>query len=102
LLRLVDQEKSKPTFAGIERIIYDHTGEPEQVHMDGSKCHPDQEAGEWSLRTTIWAVDELAWQSSFAEPPTTAATSPRGSGTRPSRWSLSSDFWSLSPVLRER
>ena len=71
------QAKDQPSLAALERIIYDHTGEPEQVHMDGTKCHPEQEAGEWSLRTTIWAVEELAAQSSFAEPPIGSHLTPR-------------------------
>ncbi len=69
LLNLVDHARLDPQLAAMERIIYDHTGAPDQVHMDGSKCHPDQEAGEWSLRTTIWAINERRAQSSYAEPP---------------------------------
>jgi hypothetical protein len=69
LLRLVDEAKREPTYEKLERIIYDHTGQPEQVHMDGSKSHPDQEEGEWSLRTTIWIVNERRATYSFAEPP---------------------------------
>jgi hypothetical protein len=69
LLKLVEADKTAPTFAKIEETIYDHIGQPEQVHMDGSKCHPDQEEGEWTLRTTIWVVRDQAAQYSFAEPP---------------------------------
>lgn len=69
LMELVDEARSLPTFAGMERIIYDHINSPEQIHMDGSKCHPNQHEGEWSLRTTIWVVDEHSAQFSFAQPP---------------------------------
>ncbi len=89
LHRLVEAAKAEPTFATMERIIYDHTGQPEQVHMDGSKCHPDQAEGEWSLRTTIWVVDELAAQYSFAEPPVSGHLTPR-------RWK---QFASIDPVF---
>lgn len=70
LLKLVQEATDAPTFAKLEATIYDHLGKPEQVHMDGSKCHPDQEGGEWSLRATIWVINERAAQYSFAEPPT--------------------------------
>jgi hypothetical protein len=69
LLSLVKEASKAPTLAMMEKIIYDHTGQPEQVHMDGSKCHPAQEGGEWSLRTAIWVVNEKSAQYSFAEPP---------------------------------
>lgn len=69
LLRLVDEAKGEPTYEKLERIIYDHIGSPEQVHMDGSKCHPDQEEGEWTLRTAVWEVDARRARYSFAEPP---------------------------------
>lgn len=69
LLALVEQAKAEPTFATLEGIIYDHTGSPEQVHMDGTPCHPGQDEPEWSLRTTIWVPDERAAQYSFADPP---------------------------------
>lgn len=69
LMKLVDAARSEPTFARMEQVIYDHIDSPEQVHMDGSKCHPAQHEGEWSLRTTIWAIDEQASQFSFAQPP---------------------------------
>lgn len=77
LLSLTREASKAPTFAKMEQIIYDHTGQTEQVHMDGSKCHPDQEAGEWSLRTAIWVVNERAAQYSFAEPPVSGHLTPR-------------------------
>ncbi len=77
LLKLVEEAKEAPTFAKIEAAIYDHTGQPEQVHMDGSKCHPDQEEGEWTLRTTIWVIDERQAQYSFADPPVSGHLSVR-------------------------
>jgi hypothetical protein len=77
LLSLVKEASAAPTFAKMEAVIYDHTGKPEQVHMDGSKCHPEQEAGEWSLRTVIWVINEQAAQYSFAEPPVSGHLTPR-------------------------
>ncbi|MBI4028431.1 MAG: hypothetical protein HY360_25825 [Verrucomicrobia bacterium] len=77
LLRLMDEAKGAPTFAKLERIIYDHTGQPEQIHMDGTKCHPKQKDGEWSLRTTIWILNERRAFYSFAEPPVSSHLTPR-------------------------
>jgi hypothetical protein len=61
----------------MESIIYDHNGEPEQVHMDGTKCHPLQDEPEWSIRTTIWVLNENKAQVSFANPPVSSRESPR-------------------------
>ncbi len=69
LLKMTEEASEAPTYEKMEQIIYNHTGSPDQIHMDGSKCHPDQEAGEWSIRTVIWVVHEQAAQYSFAEPP---------------------------------
>lgn len=77
LLRLTAEASNQPSYAKIERIIYDHTGEPEQVHMDGTTCHPDQTEAEWSLRTTIWMLDERRAIYSFAEPPVSGHLTPR-------------------------
>ena len=77
LLRLVNEARSAPTYAKIENIIYDHTGEPEQIHMDGTRFHPDQEVGEWSLRTIIWVLNERCACYSFAEPPKSGHLTPR-------------------------
>lgn len=73
----MNEAKGIPTFEAIQRIIYDHTGEPEQVHMDGSKCHPRQEDPEWSVRTTVWLPNENAAQYSFAEPPLDSRLTPK-------------------------
>lgn len=89
LLRLVDEAKREPTFERMQSIIYDHIGQPEQVHMDGTKCHPDQEQGEWSLRTTIWMLNERRAIYSFAEPPLSGHLTPRHT----------KDFRSTEPVF---
>lgn len=77
LLGLLDDARAEPSFAGLERIIYDHIDAPEQVHMDGSLCHPQQEHGEWSLRTTVWVLEEQQAQYSFAQPPLSGHLTPR-------------------------
>lgn len=81
LLKLTAAASSEPTYEQIERIIYDHTGEVDQVHMDGTKCHPDQSDPEWSLRTTIWIVNEQRAVYSFAEPPISGHLTPRQTKT---------------------
>jgi hypothetical protein len=73
----VEALRGEPTFAAVEALIYEHTGEPDQIHMDGSVCHPDQAEGEWSLRTSIWALAEDRVQVSFAEPPVSSHLTPR-------------------------
>jgi hypothetical protein len=71
LMGLIDAARKQPTYAAAQRIIYDHTGEVEQVHMCGMPCHRDQkpEECEWSLRTTLWTISEGKAEVSFAEPP---------------------------------
>lgn len=75
--RLVREAQADPTFQALQAIIYDHTGEPEQIHMDGSRCHPLQGEGEWTLRTTIWVLDERQAQVSYAQPPISSHLTPR-------------------------
>lgn len=77
LLQLTHDAKADPTFERMEAIIYDHTGTPDQVHMDGSKCHPEQVDSEWSLRTTVWLLNEKKAQYSFADPPLDSRLTPR-------------------------
>lgn len=77
LLKLVEKARKKPTFSAIEEIIYDHDGLPEQIHMDGGKCHPEQEHTEWSIRSTIWVLSENGAQVSFADPPRSSRDTPR-------------------------
>ncbi len=71
LMGLIDKAKSAPTFEKLQGVIYNNTREVEQVHMDGLSCHRDQkpEECEWSLRTTIWVLNEGGAEASFAEPP---------------------------------
>jgi hypothetical protein len=69
LLNMVETAKQNPTFAALENIIYDHTGEPDQIHLDGGKCHPDEEVTNWTLRTVLHVLDERCAFYSFAEPP---------------------------------
>jgi len=77
LQTLLDEARAEPTFEAIENMIYDHIDSPEQVHMDGSLCHPDQTDAEWSLRTTIWVLEEQRAQFSWAEPPVSGHLTPR-------------------------
>lgn len=77
LLKLTAEASKEPTYEKMERIIYDHTGQVEQVHMDGSKCHPDQSDPEWSLRTAIWIINEQRARYSFAKPPVSGHLTPR-------------------------
>ena len=77
LQQMTEEASKAPTYDKMEQIIYNHTGSPDQIHMDGSKCHPDQEAGEWSLRTIIWIVNERRTNYSFAEPPVSGNLTPR-------------------------
>ncbi len=68
---LIEKAKAAPSFEKIQEVIYDHTGEVEAIHMDGMSCHPAQKPQEceWTLRTTVWVVNEGRAQASFAKPP---------------------------------
>jgi len=66
---MVQSAKANPTYAEIEAIAYDHTGEPDQLHMDGNLCHPEETDPNWTLRTVIHVINEKASTYSFAEPP---------------------------------
>jgi hypothetical protein len=79
LMGLIGKAKSAPSMAAIESIIYDHTGEVEAVHMDGMACHPEQKPNEceWSLRTTVWVINEGRAQASFAKPPVSSRQAPK-------------------------
>jgi hypothetical protein len=69
LLKLVNEAKRNPTYSSMESVIYDHTGRMDQIHLDGSKCHPDQQVTECTQRTIIWVLNEKRAWYSFAEPP---------------------------------
>jgi hypothetical protein len=79
LMSQVEKAKQAPTHEKIQEIIYENTGQVEQVHMTGMPCHPEQkpEDCEWSLRTTIWALNQGGAEASFAKPPLSSRETPK-------------------------
>ena len=77
LLKMLESARHEPTYSAMESIVYDHTGEPDQINLDGGKCHPDEDPVNWTLRTAVHVMDERCAFYSFAEPPLGAHLTPR-------------------------
>ena len=69
LLQMTLTAQAQPTYQALEEIIYQHDGAPDQIHLDGNKCHRDEENPNWTLRTAIHVLNENCTFYSFPEPP---------------------------------